>query len=234
MTKRIALLLSGCGTLDGSDIHETVLTLLALDRAGVEVVPAAPDIDQFHVLNHLTQEEATEARNVRVESARMVCGNVAAIDALSPQTVEGLVLPGGFGAVKNLSSFAIKGPQGGVNPKLAELLRQMHAATKPIGAIGISPVTVVMALQQHHPSVTTGTDAGTAAAIRTMGGEHHPCRAGAIWVDPVNNIVSTPGYRPGAGIGETAAGIDKLVQKLIDLPKACRSDRLTGPADPAE
>jgi enhancing lycopene biosynthesis protein 2 len=216
-SRRIAVLLSGCGALDGSDIHETVLTLLALDRAGAEAVPTAPDIDQFHVIDHLTQEETAEVRNVWVESARMVRGNVVASDALAPQTLDGLILPGGFGAVKNLSTVAIQGPEGKVNVRVLELLRQMHAAKKPIGAISIAPFTVVMALKQHHPSVTIGADGGTAAAIRAVGGEHHGCRADAIWIDPVNKIVTTPGHGPGAGLKQIAAGIEKLVQKVIDL-----------------
>jgi enhancing lycopene biosynthesis protein 2 len=216
-SKRIGVLLSGCGALDGSDVHEAVLTLLALDRAGAEVVVAAPDIDQFHVIDHLNQEEAPQVRNVLAESARIVRGNIVAIDALAFRTLDGLILPGGFGAAKNLSCFAVKGLEGEVLAGVVELLRWIHREKKPIGAISIAPVTVVMALKQHHPSVTIGTDAGTAAAIRTLGGEHHPCRADAIAVDVVNKIVSTPGNRPGTPLRVVASGIEKLVRKVIDL-----------------
>ncbi len=217
MTKRIGLLLSGCGALDGSDIHEAVLTLLALDRAGVEILCTAPDIDQFHVINHLTQEETAEIRNVLVESARIARGNIVDIDALDTQKIDGLILPGGFGTVKSLCTFALKGPEGDVNPQVLELLRQIHAEKKPIGAIGISPATVVMALKACQPSVTIGTDAGAAAAIHAMGGGHHACKVDEIYVDPVNRIVSTPGYMLGTGIKEIATGIEKLVQKVIEL-----------------
>lgn len=217
MTKRIGLLLSGCGAFDGSEIHETVLALLALDRAGVDILCTAPDIDQFHVINHLTQEETAEVRNVLVESARIARGNIVAIDALDAQEIDGLILPGGFGAVKNLCTLALKGPEGGVNSQVLELLRQIHAAKKPIGAICISPAAVVMALKECQPSVTIGTDAGTAAAIHTMGGQHQACKLDEICVDPVNRIVSTPGYMLGSGIKEIATGIEKLVQKVIEL-----------------
>jgi enhancing lycopene biosynthesis protein 2 len=217
MTRRIGVLLSGCGALDGSEIHEAVLTLLALDRAGVEIVCTAPDIDQFHVINHLTNEETAEVRNVLVESSRIARGNVVTLDAMAPQKIDGLILPGGFGAVKSLCTFALKGPKGDVNPQVLELLRQVHAAKKPIGAICISPATVVMALKGCQPSVTIGTDAGTAGAIHTMGGEHQACKVDEIYVDPVNRIVSTPGYMLGTTIKEIAAGIEKLVQKVIDL-----------------
>ena len=217
MTKRIGLLLSGCGALDGSDIHEAVLTLLALDRAGVEILCTAPDIDQFHVINHLTQEETVDVRNVLVESARIARGNIVDIDALDAQKIDGLILPGGFGAVKSLCTFALKGPEGNINPQVLELLRQIHAERKPIGAICISPATVVMALKACQPSVTIGTDDGAAAAIHAMGGGHRSCNVDEIHVDPVNRIVSTPGYMLGTGIKEIATGIEKLVQKVIEL-----------------
>jgi enhancing lycopene biosynthesis protein 2 len=217
MTKRIGIVLSGCGALDGSDTHETVLTLLALDRAGAEVLCAAPDIDQVHVINHLTQEESSEVRNVLVESARIARGNVVDIDTLDAHTIDGLILPGGFGAVKNLSTFALKGPDGDVNPQVLKLLQQVHAAQKPIGAMCISPATVVMALKEHKPSVTIGMDETAAAAFYRMGGGHHCCEVDAIYVDPVNKIVSTPGYMLGSGLKEIATGIEKLVQKIIEL-----------------
>lgn len=217
MTKRIAVLLSGCGALDGSEIHETVLTLLALDRAGAEILCTAPNIDQFHVINHLTQEETAEVRNVLVESARIARGNLIDIDALDTQKIDGLILPGGFGAVKSLCTFALKGPEGDVNPQVLELLRQVHETKKPIGAISISSAAVVMALKACQPSITIGTDEGAAAAIHTMGGGHHACKANEIHVDPVNRIVSTPGYMLDTRLKEIATGIEKLVQKVIEL-----------------
>jgi enhancing lycopene biosynthesis protein 2 len=134
-----------------------------------------------------------------------------------PQKIDGLILPGGFGSVKSLCTFAIKGPEGDINPQVLKLLRRVHAEKKPIGAICISAATIVMALKAFQPSVTIGTDTGAAAAIHTMGGEHHACNPDEIYVDPVNRIVSTPGYMLGAGINEIAAGIDKLVQKVIEL-----------------
>ncbi len=217
MAKRIGVLLSGCGALDGSDMHEAVLTLLALDRAGVDARCAAPNMEQHHVINHLTQEETADVRNVLVESARIARGNIVDIGELDSRKIGGLILPGGFGAAKNLSSFALKGPHGEVHPQVSALLQQVHAAKKPIGAIGISPATVVMALKKHQPSVTIGTDEATAAAIHTMDGKHHVCEVGTIHVDPINKIVCTPAYLIGPGLKEIANGIEKLVQKVIDL-----------------
>jgi enhancing lycopene biosynthesis protein 2 len=191
--------------------------LLALDRAGVDVLCAAPDIEQHHVISHLTQEETGEVRNVLAESARIARGNIVDMGELVSRNIDGLILPGGFGAAKSLSSFALKGPDGDVNPQVLTLLRQVHAVKKPIGAMGISPATVVMALKSHQPSVTIGTDKATATAINTMGGRHHACDVDAIVVDPINKIVSTPAYMLGTGLKEMAKGIEQLVRKVIDL-----------------
>jgi enhancing lycopene biosynthesis protein 2 len=217
MAKRIGVLLSGCGLFDGSEIHEAVLTLLALDRAGVEIVCAAPDVNQYHVINHLTQEEMDETRNVLVESSRIARGNIIDLKSLHARDIDGLILPGGFGAVKNLSTFAFKGPDARIHPQVSWLLQQMHKAAKPIGAICISPTTVSMALKKHQPKVTIGKDTAVAAAINTIGGVHQRCDVDSIHVDSNNKIVSTPAYMIGQSIKDVAVGIDKLVQKVIAL-----------------
>ena len=217
MAIRIGILLSGCGMFDGSEIHETVLTLLALDRAGVDIVCAAPDINQYHVINHLTQEEMDETRNVLVESSRIARGNIIDLNSLHVRDIDGLILPGGFGAAKNHSTFAVKGPESQLDPQVGRLLQQMHKAAKPIGAICISPTLVVMALKKHQPEVTIGKDTALAEAIHTLGGVHHQCSVDSIQVDMNNKIVSTPAYMLGPNIKDVAVGIEKLVQKVIEL-----------------
>src|SRR5512140_2033434 len=138
---RIGVILSGCGVYDGAEIHETVLTLLALDRAGAEAVCLAPDIPQFHVVNHLTgQAAAGESRNVLVESARIARGAVRDVAGAKASEFDALVLPGGFGAAKNLSTFASKGDSCEVDPGVARLVREVHALGKPVGAMCIAPV----------------------------------------------------------------------------------------------
>lgn len=217
MAKRIGVLLSGCGRFDGSEIHETVLTLLALDRAGVDILCAAPDVNHHHVINHLTQEEMDETRNVLVESSRIARGNIIDLKSLHAQEIDGLILPGGFGAAKNFSTFAIKGPDAQIDPQVSGLLQQMHKAAKPIGAICISSTTVVMALNKYQPHVTIGKDTAVAAAINSFGGVHHLCDVDSVHVDIHNKIVSTPAYMLGPGIKDVAVGIEKLVQKVIAL-----------------
>jgi enhancing lycopene biosynthesis protein 2 len=217
MAKRVGVLLSGCGVFDGSEIHEAVLTLLALDRNGAEIVCTAPFINQLHVINHMTTEEMNETRNVLIESARIARGNIVDLKNLSAQEIDALIIPGGFGAAKNLSDFAVNGPESKVNPEVQRILEQMISAGKPIGAICIAPAVVTKALAQHGLEVTIGTDTGTAAAIEAMGGKHVTCQVDQIHVDTRYKIVTTPAYMLGPGIKEVAVGIEKLVQKVLAL-----------------
>lgn len=214
---RIGVLLSGCGVFDGAEIHESVLTMLALDRAGAEIICMAPNIEQHHVVNHLTQEEMAEKRNVLVESARIARGEIKDLKEVKGADLDGLILPGGFGAAKNLSDFAFKGADSTVQPEVKRILEEMSAANKPIGAICISPAPLAKALAEKKPEVTIGNDQGTAEAIETMGGQHKSCTVDMIHVDAGNNVVSTPAYMLGPGIKEVAVGIEKLVNKVVEL-----------------
>jgi enhancing lycopene biosynthesis protein 2 len=217
MEKRVGVLLSGCGVFDGSEIHEAVLTLLALDRHGAQIVCAAPDMPQLHVVNHMTTEETSDARNVLIESARIARGNIIDLKDLTIDRIDALILPGGYGAVKNLSDFAVKGPQAEIQADVLRILQQMLAAGKPVGAICIAPAVLVRALAMHSPEVTIGADTETAAAIETMGGRHVPCRADQIHVDTRLRIVTTPSYMVAARIKDVAAGIEKLVREVLLL-----------------
>ena len=214
---KIGVLLSGCGVFDGAEIHESVLTMLALDRAGAEIICMAPNVEQHHVINHLTQEEMSEKRNVLVESARIARGEIKDLKEVKGADLDGLIVPGGFGAAKNLSDFAFKGADSTVQPEVKRILNEMSAANKPIGAICISPAPLAKALADKKPEVTIGNDQDTAEAIETMGGEHKTCTVDMIHVDAGNNIVSTPAYMLGPGIKEVAVGIEKLVNKVVEL-----------------
>ena len=214
---RIGILLSGCGVFDGAEIHESVLTMLALDRAGAEIICMAPNVEQHHVINHLTQEEMAEKRNVLVESARIARGEIKDLEEVKGADLDGLILPGGFGAAKNLSDFAFKGADSTVQPEVNRILQEMSAANKPIGAICISPAPLAKALADKKPEVTIGNDQGTSEAIENMGGKHKSCTVDMIHVDAGNNVVSTPAYMLGPGIREVAVGIEKLVNKVVEL-----------------
>jgi enhancing lycopene biosynthesis protein 2 len=217
MSKRIGVLLSGCGVFDGSEIHEAVLTLLALSRAGAEAVCMAPDMEQYHVVNHLTQEATEEKRNVLVESARIARGQIKDLAEVQEGGLDGLILPGGFGAAKNLSDFAVKGREATVHPGVKELLRAMVEKGKPVGAICISPAVVAAALGEKAPELTIGSDEQTALAIEGMGGRHRVCGVSMIHHDEENRIVSTPAYMLGSTVAEVAEGIEKLVTKVLEL-----------------
>jgi len=218
--KKVGVLLSGCGVYDGSEIHEAVLTLLFLDREGVAAVCMAPDIPQHDVMNHLTMQPMEEKRNVLVESARIARGNIRNLAEVRAADIDALILPGGFGAAKNLSDFAFKGPDATVQPEVRRLLLEMAEAGKPIGAICIAPATLACALAARKPEVTIGTDVGTASGLETMGAKHHSCTVDMIHVDERNRLVTTPAYMLGPGIKDVAAGIEKLVHQIVVMIEA--------------
>ncbi len=216
MGKKIGVLLSGCGVFDGSEIHESVLTLFFLDKAGAGYICMAPDME-FEVVDHLTQQPSGEKRNVLIESARIARGEIKDIKDIKADEIDALILPGGFGAAKNLSDFAVKGAEAKVHPEVSRLLNEMISAGKPVGAICIAPATVAKALCDKKPQVTIGNDMGTASAIEKTGARHVNAGVDEICVDEENKIVTTPAYMLGPGIKDIALGIEKLVSKIIAM-----------------
>lgn len=217
MKKKIGVVLSGCGVRDGSEIHEAVLALLAIDRNGAEAVCMAPDMDAPEV-NHLTMQETGAKRNVLVESARIARGNIRNLRDVKATELDAVIFPGGFGAAKNLCTFAEKGADATVHPEAARLVREMATAKKPIGAICIAPALIAAVLgKEYAPSLTIGNDAGTAAAINRTGSRHVECPVTEFVVDKEHKIVSTPAYMLAERISETAEGIEKAVKALLDL-----------------
>jgi enhancing lycopene biosynthesis protein 2 len=220
MKPKVGVVLSGCGVYDGAEIHESVLTLLALDRAGAEAVCLAPDVAQRHVVNHLTGQPAEgETRNVLVEAARIARGKVEDLAGFDAGTLDALVLPGGFGAAKNLCDFAFRGADCEVHPEVARVVREVHAAGKPVGAVCIAPVILARLLGDEKPKVTIGSDPGTAAAIGKMGGEHVACGGGGAVVDEEKRLVTSPAYMLDSPISEVSDGIEKLVTELLRLAR---------------
>ncbi|KAA8999258.1 isoprenoid biosynthesis glyoxalase ElbB [Affinibrenneria salicis] len=214
--KRVGLVLSGCGVYDGSEIHEAVLTLLALDRAGAQAVCFAPDKPQLHVINHLTGEISAENRNILVESARIARGNIQPLSAADPQQIDALIVPGGFGAAENLSDFATRGADCVVDEQLKRLTRQMYKQNKPIGFICIAPALLPRLLEAP-VRLTIGNDIDTAELIEDMGGTHVVCPVDDIVLDADHKIVTTPAYMLAGSISEAAQGIDKLVARVLGL-----------------
>jgi len=217
MKKKIGVVLSGCGVYDGSEIHEAVLTLLAIDRNGAEAVCMAPDMELAEV-NHLAGQPTGAKRNVLIESARIARGNITDIAKIKAVDLDAIIFPGGFGAAKNLCDFALKGADAAVQPEVARLLKEMAAVKKPIGAICIAPALIAAVLgKEYAPEVTIGNDAGTAAAINATGSVHRNCPVRELVVDSQNRIVTTPAYMLAGCISEAADGIEKAVKAVIEL-----------------
>ncbi|WP_159565608.1 isoprenoid biosynthesis glyoxalase ElbB [Budvicia diplopodorum] len=214
--KRVAVVLSGCGFLDGAEIHESVLTLLALDRGGAQVTCFAPDQPQAQVMNHFTGQPASESRNVLTESARIARGKIQPLSQADASLFDALIVPGGFGAAKNLSTFATQGDACEVNPDLSRLVKAMHQAGKPMGFICIAPAMLPKLLGVP-VRLTIGNDIDTAEVIDSMGGEHVTCPVDDIVVDADQKIVTTPAYMLAQSISEAALGIDKLVARVLVL-----------------
>jgi enhancing lycopene biosynthesis protein 2 len=215
--KKIGVVLAGCGVRDGSEIHEAVFALLAIDQAGCEAVCMAPEAD-FAVTDHLTMQETGEKRNILAESARIARGNIRDIKDVQAVDLDAIVFPGGFGAAKNLCDFAMQGAAASVNPEVLRLLREVAAAGKPIGAICIAPALIAAALgRAYAPTLTIGNDAGTAAEINKTGAIHQECPVTGFVVDTKNKIVSTPAYMLATRISEVQQGIDSCVKEVIKL-----------------
>ena len=214
MSKRVCVVLSGCGFLDGAEIQEAVITLLAFDRAGAVVVCAAPDKPQYHVVDHRTQEVVPgETRNVLTEAARIARGAVVPLSSVYAEHFDALFLPGGFGAAKNLSTVAFDGAYAKVDPDVARVIREFRAAGKPIGAVCIAPAVVIAALREG--MVTLGADPGP---IPAMGGSHVACPVTELLVDHERKIVTAPAYMYGdARISKVAEGIEKAVTATLEL-----------------
>lgn len=217
---KVGVVLSGCGVYDGSEIHEAVITLLALDRAGAEAVCMAPDIDQMHVVNHLAGHPAEgEKRNVLVESARIARGKIRNIKDVKAGELDALIFPGGFGAAKNLCNFAVKGPDCEIHPEVARLVREIVKAKKPLAAVCIAPALLSKVLGDDKLShkLTIGTDQETAKALEAMGSTHEACPVSEFVVDKENKIVSSPAYMLAGRISEAAEGIEKTVKAMLEM-----------------
>ena len=216
--KKIGVLLSGCGVMDGSEIHEATLTLYFLDRQNAEVVCMAPDKDQFDVMNHVAGVPSNEKRNVMTEAARIARGKILDVKAVKAEDLDAVIIPGGFGAAKNLCTFARDGANCKVDEDVAYLLQEMHRAKKPIGALCIAPAVIAGLFGRSlSPEITIGLDPGTASALEKMGARHKSAKVDEIVADAKNKIVTTPCYMLAQSIKEVGAGIEKLVAKIMEM-----------------
>lgn len=211
---QVAIILSGCGVYDGAEIHESVLTLLQLELQGASYQCFAPDISQHHVINHISGDEMHEQRNVLTEAARIARGKIKALTELNASEFDAVILPGGFGAAKNLSDFAFNGANASMLPQLKTVLTAFISQQKPVGFICIAPAMIPL-LYDAKVAMTIGTDKQTADNIEQMGAVHVNCQVTDIVVDHAAKVVSTPAYMLAQSVTEANTGIEKLVAAVL-------------------
>lgn len=213
--KNIAVVLAGNGVYDGAEIHESTLTLLAIAQQGAAYQCFAPDVEQAHVVNHITGDEMEEKRNVLVEAARIARGNIKALSEYKAADFDAIVIPGGFGAAKNLCTFAFDGANCKVNPDVEKAIKATVEAEKPIGALCISPAIIAKVLGD--VKLTIGQDKGTADALESLGATHVTTTHGEIVVDEKYKVVTTPCYMLDATITQIAEGASNAVAKILQM-----------------
>lgn len=213
--KKFAVILSGCGVFDGAEIHESVLTLLAIDKAGAAYQCFAPDVQQHHVLNHVTGKEMPEKRNVLVESSRIARGDIKSLSTFRAAEYDAIIFPGGFGAAKNLCNWAVKGDDCSVNPDVENAVKGMFEAGKPIGALCIAPV--ILAKLFRGTNLTTGDDPASKGFIERMGNKYTRTTHAEVVTDKVRKLFTTPCYMLDATISHIAQGTENIVNEMLSV-----------------
>ena len=212
--KKFAVVLCGCGPMDGSEIHESVMTLLAIDRNECQYTVFAPDADQYHVVNHYTKEVMNEKRNMLVEAARIARGDIHPLTELKSEDFDAVVFPGGYGAAKNLFNYAIKGTKAVVDPVVEKVIKDFHAHRKPIGALCISPVLLAKVLG--NITITVGTDESTISNVEAFGAQHINTQQTEVIADKENMVFSTPCYMLPATIADIADCAENLIETILE------------------
>ncbi|MDR1878524.1 MAG: isoprenoid biosynthesis glyoxalase ElbB [Bacteroidales bacterium] len=215
MNKKFAIIIGGAGHRDGSEIQETIMTMLAIEKHNSTYELFAPDRTQYHVINHLTGEEMAENRNMLVEAARIARGKIKSLDDFNVLDFDAVIFPGGFGVAKNFFNYAFKGVKATVDEQIEQVIKEIRAVNKPIGALCISPVLLAKVLQGI--TVTIGNDDATAHDIELMGSHNINTSAGEVISDKINKIFTTPAYMLNAsGISDIAEGADNLITAILD------------------
>ncbi|GLR76840.1 isoprenoid biosynthesis glyoxalase ElbB [Aliivibrio sifiae] len=215
MKKNIAIILSGCGYLDGAEINESVLTMLALEEANISYNIFSLNKNQHHVVNHQTGDEEQGVRNILVESARIARGNIQDIKELEVKEFDGIIVIGGFGVAKNLSNFAILGEKYSIDDDIEKVLSQFKEQQKASAYMCISPVLLPKIYDK--PTCTIGNDADTASIIENLGGQHIEVQSDQVCIDQKNKIITTPAYMLCGSILEARKGISKLVSEFKQM-----------------
>jgi len=215
--KQVAVILSGSGVFDGAELHEAVLTLLAIEQEGASYQCFAPDVEQLHVINHLTGEVAEgETRNVLVESARIARGNIKSIAECDVNAFDVLILPGGFGAAKNLCTFAVDGKNCAFNEDVLNVCEAFARAKKPAAYACIAPALAAK-VYGNQTKMTIGSDKDTAEGLNALGACHVDCAVDEVVVDNDAKLVTTPAYMMANSISEAHTSISKMVSTVLAM-----------------
>lgn len=215
---KVAVILAGCGVYDGAEINEAVLSLLHIAKAGAEFTCFAPDVEQMHTVNHITGDEMPEVRNVMIEASRITRGVITPLSDLNASDFDALVVPGGFGAAKNLCDFAIKGSEAAITSDMLNACQQFAQANKPAGYMCIAPVMIPLIYgPEARVKLTIGNDPDTAQAISSIGAVHENCTVDSIVVDEIHKVVTTPAYMLASNLVEADLGIAKLVNAVLNM-----------------
>jgi enhancing lycopene biosynthesis protein 2 len=220
MSKKILVVLAGCGAKDGAEIHESVLTLLAIDKEGAKYQCAAPNKKQHHVMNFIDDSEMPEERNVLIESARIARGKIFDLSQITMQDYDAVIFPGGFGVAKNLCSFAFDGADASIDPEAKRIIQEAYDLRKPIGAICVAPALIALALAEKNPNITLtlGTDPGPNGMLEQIGVKSKECLTTAFIKDDENLIACSPAYMHGnSSISELEQGISQCVKAVIEM-----------------
>lgn len=227
---KIGVLLSGCGVYDGAEIQEAVLTLLEIDRMGAEAVCIGIDATQHHVINHLSGSEISESRNMLLEAARIARGKIQSIQEIVPADLDALVIPGGFGSAKNLTSWAFDGPKGNIRSDVKLLLVNLVNIGKPIVALCVSPIVLAKAFEGSmiHPKMTIGSKHGPSPysisdfedGLTNTGAISVDLPLGEVFIDEENRLITAPCYMMEARISEIQQNIQAAFSALKSLVNA--------------
>ena len=212
--KKVAVILAGCGTMDGSEINETVTLLLALDQHNIEYQAFAPDENQYEVCNHVTGQRTNEKRNMMVEAARIVRGKILPLSMFNASNFDALLFPGGSGAAKNIFTYAHDGINFKVNKEVEKAIKDIHAQGKPIGAMCIAPLMVAKVLGNVNVTMGSG-NCRQAKELPMIGCQHTETTHGGVAIDKENKIYSTPCFMLDATLKDVYQGAWNLVEEMM-------------------